>query len=102
MITISPDGKYLAVGCKNGLVVIMNPLDLTEIHKIEEFINPDKDMVSFMKFSPNSSQLLVAYSPPISTVLGFDVKNNFKKSCIMKGSPSRITSIDFSNDGSAV
>lgn len=54
-----------------------------------------------MKFSPDSKQLLIAYSPPISNVLGFDVPS-FKKKYVMKGSPSRISSIDFSTDGTAI
>ncbi|KAL4483877.1 hypothetical protein ABPG72_006252 [Tetrahymena utriculariae] len=100
-LAISPDAKYLAVGMKNGLVLILDPKSLSEIAQIKEFINPDKDLVSYMKFSPDSKQLLVAYSPPISNVLGFDVPS-FKKKYIMKGSPSRISSIDFSTDGTAI
>lgn len=92
----------LAVGSKNGLVSILDPETLKELKQIKEFINPDKDLVSFIKFSPNSSILVVAYAPPISSVLGFDVKAGFKKIFKTSGSPSRITSIDFTLDGSAI
>lgn len=102
VLAISPNGSMLAVGCKNGLVLILDPESLKELKQIKEFINPDKDLVSFMKFSPNSSMLLVAYAPPISSVLGFDVKAGFKKLFATKGSPSRITSVDFALDGSAI
>jgi hypothetical protein len=54
VIAISPNGAMLAVGLKNGMILILDPESLKEVKQIKEFINPDKDLVSFIKFSPNN------------------------------------------------
>jgi len=72
---ISKDSKYLAVGCKNGSFEILDPTSLEEKYNIQRYINPDKDLISLIKFSPNSKILAVAYSPPISRIVLFDMDN---------------------------
>ena len=58
-------------------------------------------MLSVVKFSPSGNVLAVGYCPPISKVYLYEV-DTCKKMGQCKGSPSRITSIDFSRDGSSI
>jgi len=63
--------------------------------------NPDKDMISTVRFSPDGSKFAVAYCPPFSKIYIYDYKNGMStsKPKVCKGSPSRINSIDFSQSG---
>ena len=44
--TISPDGKWLAVGCINGYVYVMYALTLDIVDTVKIYVNPDKDLIS--------------------------------------------------------
>lgn len=73
-IHMSPNGKYLAVGCLNGSVLIVDPKSLVVIFT---FKDRDKD-VSCIKFSPDSEFLAVAYGAPSCEILIYNVKSHFK------------------------
>jgi len=72
---------------------------LKSFHKYK---NPDKDMISVVKFSPNGKKLAVAYAPPHSQVFIYDFSDSSPKPKVCSGSPSRIVSIDFSRSGDAI
>ena len=91
----------MAVGHTNGVIHIYDSDKLKFIRKIQTFKNPDREVISVVKFSPNGSVLAVGYCPPVSEVFLYNVENGSKiGQC--KGSPSRILSIDFSRDGSSI
>jgi hypothetical protein len=56
----------LAVGLKNGTVYFYENSSLKNINKICKKKNPDKDMLSIIKFSPDGSKIAIAYTPPLS------------------------------------
>jgi WD40 repeat protein len=94
-IDIDGTGKMLAVGHRNGSVAVLDPASFDQIAILKKFKNPDKEVCSLVKFSPNSTVLAVGYCPPISKVYIYDC-SNFKSVKICKGSPSRIHQLDFS------
>ena len=85
---------------KNGIVNFFDASTLKLVNKVCQHKNPDKDMISVLKFSPDGSKIAVGYCPPYSTVYIYDVNNLSAKPKVCKGSPSRINSIDFSRSGS--
>ena len=96
---MSSDGKLIAVGCKNGRVFLIDPNSLKTVNTIAKVVNPDKEILSVVKFAPNSEILAIGYAPPISQIHLYNIKNNqIKLMCEMKGSPSRISYLDFSQD----
>lgn len=95
--------NWLAVGLKNGVVNLLDCKNLSVIKKISNHKNPDKDVLSTIKFSPDGSQLAVGYCPPISKVYLYDVvADKTKKLGECKGSSTRIVSVDFSVGGDLV
>jgi len=71
---MSPNGKYLAVGCTNGSVLIVDPKSL-----VVTFTFKDRDKeVSCIKFSPDNDLLAVAYGAPSCEILIYSVRNHFK------------------------
>ena len=94
-------GGIIAVGQRNGIVNFYDSNKLEYLKRLATFKNPDKDMISVVKFSPTSNVLAVGYCPPISKVYLYDV-DSLKKIGQCKGSPSRILSVDFTRDGSAI
>lgn len=92
----------LAVGMRNGVVSFFDGSSLKFIKNVFKHKNPDKDMISTVKFSPDGNKLAVAYAPPFSCIYIYDVNNldAAPKKCI--GSSSRINSIDFSRNGNAI
>ncbi|KRX05725.1 WD40-repeat-containing domain [Pseudocohnilembus persalinus] len=92
---MSPNGKYLIVGCTNGSVLIVDPKSL-----VVTFTFKDRDKeVSCIKFSPNSDKLAVAYGYPSCEILIYNVRNHFKNELKLRGSTSRVTHMDYSEDG---
>lgn len=63
-----------------------------------EYIDPDKETITEVKFSPNSEILAVAYCPPYSTIVFYSTKNWMKINAVT-GVLARIYNIDFSLDG---
>jgi WD40 repeat protein len=85
---------------KNGIVNFFDASTLKLINKVCQHKNPDKDMISALKFSPDGSKVAIGYSPPHSVVYLYDYTNLSSKPKVCKGCPSRINSIDFSRSGS--
>ena len=91
-INISRDSKYLAVGSTNGTVLIIDPKTL-----MPTFNFKDRDAeVSCIKFSFDTELLAVGHDAPSCDILIYSIKNHFKKTNVLRGSPARIISIDFS------
>lgn len=91
-IHISRDSKYLAVGSTNGTVLIIDPKTL-----MPTFNFKDRDAeVSCIKFSFDTEMLAVGHDAPSCDILIYSIKNHFKKTNVLRGSPARIISIDFS------
>lgn len=95
-IHVSANGKYMAVGCLNGNVLIVDPKTL-----VVTFTFKDRDKsVSAIKFSPGDSEILsVAYAVPSCEVLVYNVKNHFKLEHKLRASSSTVTHMDYSKDG---
>ena len=92
----------IAVGMRNGIVAFYEAATLKSVgSKITLHKNPDKEVLSIVKYSPDCSILAVGYCPPISKVYLYSTENNKKigecKNCI-----SRITCIDFTTDGDSL
>jgi microtubule-associated protein-like 1/2 len=97
-IDLNPRENLLAVGYRNGLVVLLDCTSLKSLSKISNHKNPDKEVLSLVKFSPSGELLAIAYCPPISKIYIYQTSNR-KKIGECRGSPSRITCIDFSMAG---
>ena len=65
------------MGATNGKVTIYNPDSLEVLAVISEFIDPDKDIISLVKFSPNSEILAVAYSLPYNLIVFYSEETNW-------------------------
>lgn len=95
--------NMLAVGQKNGVVTLYDGNTLNSLKKIADHKNPDKDVISSVKFSPDGSILAVGYCPPISRVYLYDIKSDkIRKIGECKGASCRIGSIDFSLGGESL
>lgn len=93
---MSPDSKYIAVGCMNGHILIIDPKNLNVLTTLKD----RQAEVTCIKFSPNSDTLAVAFGIPFNEILLYEVKQNFKISeKKLKGSQSKITHLDFSENG---
>lgn len=99
-IHIHPDGKSLAVGCLDGTTYIVNCSDNKKLAIVNTL--KEKHEVSIVKFSPNGEILAAGIAPPIDEVLLYSVRKNFATAARLKGSPSRIIHIDFSEDSRVI
>eukprot|EP00825_Cyclidium_porcatum_P020328 TRINITY_DN2306_c0_g1_i1.p1 TRINITY_DN2306_c0_g1~~TRINITY_DN2306_c0_g1_i1.p1 ORF type:complete len:305 (+),score=68.37 TRINITY_DN2306_c0_g1_i1:115-1029(+) len=95
-IHISPNGNFLAIGCINGSIQIVDPKSL-----VVTFTFKDRDnQVTCIKYSPDSEYLAVAYDAPSCEILIYNVKNHYKNEAKLRSSTSRITHMDFSSPSS--
>ena len=91
-IHISYDANYLACGSLNGTVLIIDPKTLQPTFNFK-----DRDAeVSCIKFSNDNDMLAVGHHAPSCDVILYSVRNHFKKLCVLRGSPARVITIDFS------
>lgn len=82
----------MAVGTTNGTVLIIDPKTL-----MATFNFKDRDAeVSCLKFSPETEYLAVGHDAPSCDILIYSIKNHFKRTNVLRGSPARVVSIDFS------
>lgn len=95
--------NWLGVGLKCGVVHLLDGRNLSSIKMISNHKNPDKDVLSTLKFSPDGSQLAVGYCPPVSKIYLYDVVvDKTKKLGECKGASTRIVSVDFSVGGDLI
>jgi len=92
VLAMSPDEKFLAVGCMNGFVLIINPTNFNLIQTLKDRTK----QISDIKFSPNGELLAVGAHDAETFV--YNVKKNFKIQCKARGHHSTITHIDFAED----
>lgn len=95
-IDLSLKINILAVGFRNGVVTCLDSNTLKSNGKIANHKNPDKEVLSLLKFSPSGDQLAVSYCPPVSKIYMYSTAN-WKKTAECRGSPSRIIHIDYSS-----
>jgi len=89
---ISPDAKFLALGCDNGELYIHDASSLQM-----KLVKKDrKNPISEIKFSPNGQYLAVGCVDFLIFI--YDVAKNFSLLKKMKGHVSRVTHMDFSED----
>mmetsp|Transcript_16129 Transcript_16129/g.13676 ORF Transcript_16129/g.13676 Transcript_16129/m.13676 type:complete len:163 (+) Transcript_16129:1746-2234(+) len=72
VLAISPDEKFMAVGCTNGFVLVINPSNFSLIQTLKDRTKE----ISEIKFSPNSELLAVGAAD--SEIIIYNVKKNFK------------------------
>lgn len=66
--------NQLAVGQRNGVITVFDGNNFNTLRKMQDHKNPDRDVVSIVKFSPEGTLLAVGYCPPISRVYLYDLK----------------------------
>ncbi len=91
---ISPKGKLLAVGCKNGYTLILNYQNFSLIKSKRT----SKKEITQTKFSPCGNFL--ACSSRDAKIYIYSTKKPFKRVSICKGHHSTVTHLDFSEDSS--
>jgi WD40 repeat protein/Ca2+-binding EF-hand superfamily protein len=96
VMTISSDGKYIAIGCKNGEMYVYdgNTLQQKTIKKDR------KDPISEIKFSPNNKYLAIGCVDFLIFI--YDVSKNFTLVKKLKGHVSRVTHMDWSEDSETI
>lgn len=89
----------LAVGFNNGTVEFYDAETLAKKDRpiISNFKNPDKEVLSLIRFDRDGKYLLIGYSPPNACIMLYDMMSNTKKTEVaLKGKPLHA---DFSTDG---
>eukprot|EP00899_Mesostigma_viride_P010144 jgi/Mesvir1/19130/Mv12869-RA.1 len=84
-----PDGKHIAVGGRNGKVVILQSTDLRPLREMHD----DRETITDMKYSPSGHRLAVA-SHDLSIEL-YDVTNDYAHVGHCVGHSSAILHIDW-------
>lgn len=91
-IDIASNGKFLAVGCLNGTILILDSKGLVVVYTLK-----DRDSsITCLKFSPDNEILVVCFSEPSCEIIVYDSKSQFKQISKMRGSSSSVTHLDFS------
>lgn len=68
------------------------------MNEISDIIDPDKETLSIVKFSPNSDLLVVCYTPPYNVIALYSTKN-WREVKRIQDTKSRINCLDFSING---
>jgi WD40 repeat protein len=98
-LDVSLNLNTLAVGYSNGIIEFFDAETLAKKDRppIVNFKNPDKEIISLIKFDREGKYLLVCYTPPTAFIMLYDMMSNTKKAeAVMK---SKVLNADFSNDG---
>ena len=94
-VAYSPDGSMIALGFKNGGIIILDAESLA-------VKNTKKDRtkaITEIKFSPLMDYMVVGAHD--SFIMVYDIKTNFKLVKKLRGHHSTVLHIDFLHDGSA-
>ena len=98
-IACSPDGNELAIGCKEGELLIYDAKNLKKIQLIKETV---RKSISDVKYSPDGNLLAVGGidkdTDGFMHIFIYDCKNKYKTIKKLKGHQARITHIDWSED----
>lgn len=97
-VAIDRFGKMLAVGLRDGSISLYNPDNFNLLDDIYTYCNPDKSVISVIRFTPNGEHLVVAYSPPYCEVVIYNV-NDLKSYRKMACGHARVLAMDFSEKG---
>lgn len=89
VIEFSPDGKYIAIGYRNGQVTVLD----SKSFAIKSVRRDRKKEISEIKFDPNTK--IMAVGAQDSMIYLYNVDKKFKPLRKLKGHHSRILHIDF-------
>ncbi|CAL4174523.1 unnamed protein product, partial [Meganyctiphanes norvegica] len=92
----SPDGKYVAVGLRHGVFVILHADTLDEKMRISDRQEGRYDL----KYSPDGRYLAVASNDNIVDI--YDVADDYGRCSELRRASSFITHIDWSNDSNFI
>ena len=93
---VSPDGKLLAVGCRNGQTLVLDVESLDEIAKLRDRSRE----ITAVQFSPDSQTLAVGGVDCL--VRFYACSRNFEMASECKDHRSAVTAIDWSLDSKVV
>ncbi len=96
-LNISSNGKWVVTGCVNGRVFIYDASSLKKLQEINEVVDPDKEIISLVKFSPNNELLCVCYKPPKSEIAFYNTKT-WKRVSTITNAKYHVYTLDFSAD----
>jgi WD40 repeat protein len=93
LLELSVNNNFLAVGCFNGTVLIVNPVTLDQIH----CHNSEKKEITALTFSQSNENLGIGYVNGVLNILSSPMK--FKMSMEVRNTNMNpIVSLDFSED----
>lgn len=96
VLEFSPDGKYIALGYKNGQVTVLD----SKSFAIKSVRRDRKKEISEIRFDPTSK--IMAVGAQDSMIYLYSVEKKFKPLRKLKGHHSRILHIDFTENGDAL
>lgn len=90
--------NLLAVGYENGVVEFLDAETLGKAKQspIANFKNPDREVLSLIKFDREGRYLAICYTPPNSTVMLYDMPAGKKLGEAKQA--TRVVAVDFSKD----
>lgn len=91
-IDSSPDGKRLAVGCKNGYVLI---IDISTKQTVKTLKDRERE-ITCLKFSTEGEWLSVAGADGV--IINYNVRENYNPKSKFRGHSSRVLHLDFSKN----
>lgn len=109
-VAVSPNGKFIAVGCNNGDLAVFTAGDLRRVHThdLSQYSKrashaptgsrkQHPHWVQCMKYSPNGHVLAVGTHGAVIVLL--DTRDEYRVRGVLSSHESFITALDFSDDG---